>query len=676
MTQRSLIQRAEVSLLIFATGLLVSVVVWIGYAGLSSGPIEAQGSGGPFAYVTNLNSDSVSVIDTTTNTVVETISVGIGPERVAIAPDGSRAYVTNRNSDSVSVIDTSTNTVIDSVTVGDLPIGVAVTPDGTRVYVVNFFANSVSVIDATANTVVDTVAVGSVPRQVAITPDGSRAYVTNDFGDSVSVIDTATNTVVDTVPVEDGPFGVAITPDGTRAYVANRRSNSVSVIDTATNTVVDAVQVDGFLFEVAINSKGTRAYVATFGPNSVSVIDTSTNTVVDTVILSSDAQGVAVTPDGTRVYATLTSASSVSVIDTTTNTVVDMVAVGLTPLGVAITPLANTTPTSDAAGPYSGDEGSAIPLSGASASDPDGDPLTFTWTVDSALCSFSDASALNPDVTCGDNGSFIATLTVSDGTESLSSNATIVVNNVAPAVGAITAPLDPVQVGTSINASATFTDPGVADTHDAVWDWGDGETTPQVGVTSPVAASHTYTEAGVHTVTLTVTDDDGGVGVSVFEFVVVYDPDGGFVTGGGWIDSPPGAYTPDDDTDPDVTGKANFGFVSKYKKGATVPSGQTEFQFKAGDLNFHSADYQWLVVAGARAQFKGTGTVNGAGKYGFMLTAIDAKLTPSTDADLFRVKIWDKHAGDAVLYDNQAGAGDDADPTTAIGGGSIVIHAK
>ena len=97
-------------------------------------------------------------------------------------------------------------------------------------------------------------------------------------------------------------------------------------------------------------------------------------------------------------------------------------------------------------------------------------------------------------------------------------------------------------------------------------------------------------------------------------------------------------------------------------------------QFKVADLNFHSDAYQWLVIAGAKAMYKGTGTINGEGNYGFMLTAIDEKLTPSTDVDTFRIKIWDKDDGDSIVYDNQMDADDDAEPTTGIGGGSIVIH--
>ncbi|WP_292352988.1 hypothetical protein [Methanomethylovorans sp. PtaU1.Bin093] len=145
------------------------------------------------------------------------------------------------------------------------------------------------------------------------------------------------------------------------------------------------------------------------------------------------------------------------------------------------------------------------------------------------------------------------------------------------------------------------------------------------------------------------------------------------MTVGGWIISPPGAYTPDNSGDEDLIGKATFGVVSKYLKGAKVPTGNTEFQFKVANLNFKSTSYDWLVVADSRAQYKGTGTINGAGNYDFMLSAIDAELTPSTDVDMFRIKIWDKASG-SIVYDNQMVAPEDADPTTEIGGGSIIIH--
>jgi len=106
-----------------------------------------------------------------------------------------------------------------------------------------------------------------------------------------------------------------------------------------------------------------------------------------------------------------------------------------------------------------------------------------------------------------------------------------------------------------------------------------------------------------------------------------------------------------------LTGKANFGFVAKYKKGANVPDGNTQFQFKAGDLNFHSTSYEWLVVAGNKAQFKGVGTINGEGSYKFMISADD------DNPDTFRIQIWDDNG---IVYDNGA--------QQSLGGGSIKVH--
>ena len=112
--------------------------------------------------------------------------------------------------------------------------------------------------------------------------------------------------------------------------------------------------------------------------------------------------------------------------------------------------------------------------------------------------------------------------------------------------------------------------------------------------------------------------------------------------------------------------------MSKYKKGASVPTGNTEFQFRAATLNFHSSEYEWLVVAEARGQYKGSGLINGIGDYGFLLTLIDGQRPGGGGADRFRIKIWDRASGE-IVYDNELGA-DDSDPTTVLGGGSIKIH--
>jgi hypothetical protein len=278
----------------------------------------------------------------------------------------------------------------------------------------------------------------------------------------------------------------------------------------------------------------------------------------------------------------------------------------------------------------------------------------------------------NPTNTASDSYTIAVTVTDSGGLSALATQQ-IGVNNVAPAITSVVGPVDPIALGGAANVSVNFTDVGSQDTHTCTFHWNDGATDTVVAAAGTgngsCSATHTYAISNVYPVDVTVSDDDLGSAVSSLRYVVIYDANNGFVTGGGWIMSPAGAFA----ANPSLTGKANFGFVSKYQKGANVPTGNTEFQFQAGNFNFKSTVYEWLVIAGAKAQYKGSGTINGAGDYGFMLTAIDGSASGGGGVDKFRLKVWDKTTS-AVIYDNQTGAADSADPTTALGGGSIVIH--
>jgi fibronectin-binding autotransporter adhesin len=243
------------------------------------------------------------------------------------------------------------------------------------------------------------------------------------------------------------------------------------------------------------------------------------------------------------------------------------------------------------------------------------------------------------------------------------------------------APGAPVVAGTAVALNAVFTDPDGPEgsVYRAEINWGDGTTTPTAGgslleltgTSSPFTAMHVYNVPGVYKVNVKITRTiDGAFGSSSNEqFVVVYNPTGGFVTGGGWINSPLGAYL----HNPELVGRANFGFSAKYQQGTSIPTGETQFNFNASGMNFKSESYQWLVVAGARAQFKGTGRINGSGNFGFLLSAIDGQVNGGGGTDKFRIKIWDIASGN-VVYDNNRGRAEGDAPTTALGGGSIVVH--
>lgn len=329
----------------------------------------------------------------------------------------------------------------------------------------------------------------------------------------------------------------------------------------------------------------------------------------------------------------------------------------------------NEPPVADAGGPYIGYEGTPVLLDASGSYDPDNDPLFYNWDFDGdgnedLRFWIDDPTIYN---TWDDDFEGNVTVFVDDASNHISNDSALVtIYNLDPIITSIDGlTIDPIQIGDTVSFTCTFTDAGIFDTHKGHIKWDDGtEVTVTISDYS-FSGTHSYTDPGVYTVTIMVEDDDGGYDIE-FPYIVVYDPNSdGFVTGGGWIDSPEGAYS----IDTTLCGKATFGFVSKYKKGQTIPSGNTEFQFHVAGLNFHSTEYEWLIVAGSKANFKGSGTINGEGNYSFMITAIDGDLKDN-EIDKFRIKIWDKDE-DETIYDNAVNQS-----ITELEGGQIVIHKK
>ncbi|UCG69529.1 MAG: right-handed parallel beta-helix repeat-containing protein [Thermoplasmata archaeon] len=334
----------------------------------------------------------------------------------------------------------------------------------------------------------------------------------------------------------------------------------------------------------------------------------------------------------------------------------------------------NEPPVAHPGGPYTGYEGSEIPFDASGSSDPDGDPLLYRWDFDTdGTWDTGWSESPYAGNTWLDDHSGLVTVEVSDGSLTDTAFESVNVLNADPQIVEIISPIDPKSVGTPIDISAPFTDQGILDDHTAEINWGDGTITngliDEADGSGTVTGSHPYTIPGVYLITLTLWDKDGGEDTITTEYLVIYDPCGAFVTGGGIIDSPEGAYGPD----PSITGKAGFGFVSKYKKGANEPDGNTQFRFHAADFRFQSTHYEWMVVSGPKAMFKGSGEINGEGDYGFILSAIDGEQPGGGGKDKFRIKIWEKDTN-YVIYDNNRDMDEYGDPTTVLTHGSIKIH--
>ena len=171
----------------------------------------------------------------------------------------------------------------------------------------------------------------------------------------------------------------------------------------------------------------------------------------------------------------------------------------------------NQLPVSRPGEPYTGSEGAAVTFDGSESSDPDGNlPLVYAW-------SFGDGttgSGVSPSHAYAQNGSYTVRLTVTDsrgGSHSATTTATIA--NVVPTVSAGSD--RSLSVGEALSVSARFGDPGATD---GPWSWaiawGDGgsDTGSSSDPSAAITGSHTFASAGEYTVTVRVTDQDGGTG--------------------------------------------------------------------------------------------------------------------------------------------------------------------
>ena len=276
------------------------------------------------AYVTDIDADTVSVVDEATKTVTTAITVGGGPLTVAADPAIHIVYVTNGGNNTVSVINETTGTATTTITVGHGPDGVAMDPKSHIAYVANGDDGTVSVINEATGTVTATIAVGADPDGVTVDPTSHTAYVANGGNDTVSVINETTGTVTATIAVGADPDGVALDPTDHTAYVANGGTHTVSVINETTGTVTATIAVGENPAAVAVDPTLHTAYVANLG-GTVSVINEATNAVTATIPVGADPDGVAVDPASHTAYVANGGGSTVSVISVTRPTPVTRV---------------------------------------------------------------------------------------------------------------------------------------------------------------------------------------------------------------------------------------------------------------------------------------------------------------------------------------------------------------
>ena len=279
---------------------------------------------GEALYVGNTKSNSISVIDLGTNTIVKNITIGYSPHDIKISDDQQIVYTTDMDIGTLSIVNATTNTLMNQITTGGGTANSIAIFNGT-LYVGDVYGGKVLVIKD--NAIKEEIKVGYGPEYMEIRPDGKVLYVANPLS-SISVVDLADNKVIKDIDSGITPHGLSFTKDGSRLYTVDMHNNTVSVIDAQKHEVINTIPVGKNPEYVELSPHETIGYVANLGSDTVSKIDLTTLQVIAEIPVGKGPHEIAFSADGDLVYVSNMKGNNVSIINTSTDKVVATIPVG------------------------------------------------------------------------------------------------------------------------------------------------------------------------------------------------------------------------------------------------------------------------------------------------------------------------------------------------------------
>ena len=261
---------------------------------------------------------------------------------MGFSPDHKTIAVVSIGSNSVTFIDTATNSVKRTVYLGRSPHEAFFTPDGKEVWVTVRGEDYVSVLDAATYAETLRIKVPGGPGMQIFSPDGKYGYVCSSFNPQTEVISVADHKIVGEVK-QESPFcpNIAATPDGKQVWFTLKDTGKTTVFDArppfAVLKVIDTGPITNHV-NFARTARGTFAYITVGGLNEVQVFRIDDFSKVATIPTGKLPHSVWPSGDGSRVYVGLENADALAAIDTMTNTVVATIPIGQAPQAIAYVP--------------------------------------------------------------------------------------------------------------------------------------------------------------------------------------------------------------------------------------------------------------------------------------------------------------------------------------------------
>jgi YVTN family beta-propeller protein len=314
-------------------------------------------------YVAEQFSNTVSVTDPVDNKLLGIIRLG-DFEPANLTPlyrgqllvhglgfsfDHRTIAVVSIGTNSVTFIETATNSIKHTTYVGRSPHEAFFTPDGSEVWVAVRGEDYIAVLDGHTFEEKLRIKVANGPGMQIFSPDGKYGYVCSSFTPEIAVIAVADHQIVGRVP-QASPFcpNIAATPDGTQVWFTLKDTGKTQVFDAHPPfTLLKTFDTGPITNHVnfAHNANGTFAYVTIGGLNEVKVFRTDNFEQVASISVGNLPHGIWPSGDGTRMYVGLENAGALAAIDTLTNRVIATIPIGQAGQALAYVP--NAVPEGD-----------------------------------------------------------------------------------------------------------------------------------------------------------------------------------------------------------------------------------------------------------------------------------------------------------------------------------------
>lgn len=312
--------------------------------------LEPQAWANDYLYVTNIDSDIVSVIDADQGAVIREVKVGKEPCDIAVAPSGDTIAVSHEDRiGDVWFLDRKTLKPIRKVLLAEEKVRktncffLAFSKDGRNLYAVNQFSGSFYAVDSSAGKVIKTVRIGDDKPQkpqrlqgMVLSPDGKSIYIPDSNNGKVLVLDAERVVIRDTIHIGGDPFAVNISPDGKTLYVADAADSSLILYSLESKAVLKRIPVGIAPMGIAVSNDGAFVFVSNKLSYSVTVIDARAKEPAANIPVGAYPIGIVVSPDGKRVYAANYNENNVSIIDTGSMKEISRVPTTFTPVNITL----------------------------------------------------------------------------------------------------------------------------------------------------------------------------------------------------------------------------------------------------------------------------------------------------------------------------------------------------